>query len=114
MSNVISEEQRELNKALHANRKDFGNREDGAGLAGNLSIALTRMHELGICNSVLDYGTGKGKLIRKLQSEMPNVIKIKGYDPAVEEWKLKPKEQVDILISLMSLNILKCKALMLF
>ena len=31
---------------------------------------------------------------------MPNAINIKGYDPAVEEWKLKPKEPVDILISL--------------
>ena len=100
MSEVISEEQRKLNKALHENSKHFGNRPDGAGLAGNLPAALKRMNELGICNSVLDYGTGKGRLVQRLRSELPQSIEIIGYDPAVEEWEVKPNKAVDILVSL--------------
>ena len=100
MSDVISEEQRKLNKALHENRKDFGSRDDGSGLAGNLPTALKRMNDFGACNSVLDYGTGKGKLVERLKRELPDSINIMGYDPAVEEWKEKPNEPVDILVSL--------------
>ena len=58
------------------------------------------MNDFGACNSVLDYGTGKGKLVERLKRELPDSIKIMGYDPAVEEWKEKPNEPVDILVSL--------------
>ena len=95
---VISEEQRALNRALHERNSNFGNRDDGAGFAGDqLTKALMRMHELGICNSFLDYGTGKGKLVQKLRSQINSGIKITGYDPAVEEWENKPNEASDIL-----------------
>jgi hypothetical protein len=100
MTQVISEEQRALNKALHAQSNQFGNRPDGAGLAGNLTSALKRMHELGLCNSVLDYGTGKGKLVERLRSELPDSIHINGYDPAVEAWENKPSVPADILTCL--------------
>ena len=100
MGQVISEEQRALNKALHSKSNQFGNRADGAGLAGNLSAALHRMHELGICNSVLDYGTGKGKLVHRLRQELPKAIQVNGYDPAVEVWESKPSNAVDILTCL--------------
>ena len=62
MDQVISEKQRALNKALHQNSQDYGNRADGAGVASELPVAVQRMHELGVCNSLLDYGTGKGSL----------------------------------------------------
>ena len=48
---TISDEQRKLNKKLHDSRKDFGNRADGAGVAGRLPEALIRMKEYGVCNS---------------------------------------------------------------
>jgi len=100
MDQVISNEQRELNKKLHADNATFGNRSDGAGLAGNLPAALKRMHGLGICNNVLDYGTGKGKLVHRLRTELPKSISINGYDPAVEEWETKPNNPADILTCL--------------
>lgn len=95
---VISEEQKALNRALHEKNSNFGNRDDGAGFAGDkLTKALLRMKELGICNSFLDYGTGKGKLVQKLRSQISPSISINGYDPAVEEWENKPDEPVDIV-----------------
>jgi hypothetical protein len=100
LAQVISDEQRALNKALHAQSDQFGNRADGAGLAGNLPAALKRMHELGVCNSVLDYGTGKGKLVKRLREELPSNIAVQGYDPAVEAWEHKPEQPADILTCL--------------
>lgn len=95
---VISDEQKALNRALHENNSNFGNRHDGAGFAGeSLTKALIRMHELGICNSFLDYGTGKGKLVHKLRAELSSGINVLGYDPAVDEWETKPDKPVDIL-----------------
>ena len=55
-------------------------------MAGNLGKAVLRMHELKSCNSVLDYGTGKGKLVLRLRKEVGNSIVINGYDPA-ERWE---------------------------
>ena len=100
MAPVISDEQRALNQQLHEQVSQFGNRADGAGLAGNLSSSLNRMHELGICNSVLDYGTGKGKLVHRLRQELKKDVRITGYDPAVKEWETKPTEQFDVVVSL--------------
>jgi len=100
VAQVISEEQRALNKALHARDSRFGNRSDGSGVAGRLSVALLRMHELGACNSVLDYGTGKGKLVKRLRQELPSKIDVNGYDPAVEEWEDKPCSSSDIVTCL--------------
>ena len=95
---VISDEQKALNRALHERNSNFGNRGDAAGFAGeSLSKALIRMHELGLCNSFLDSGTGKGKLVTRLRKEVKSEIKIMGYDPAVDEWEVKPKEPADIL-----------------
>ena len=100
MGKVISEEQRRLNQELHQNRIDFGNRADAAGLAKRLPQALIRMHELGVCRSVLDYGTGKGQLVGRLRHELPASIAVAGYDPAVEQFSRKPTEAVDVLVCL--------------
>lgn len=97
---VISEEQRRLNQALHQQNDAYGNRADGGGLAGHMPEALKRMHELGICNSVLDYGTGKGKLVERLRRELPPTIQVMGYDPSVELFSRKPDAPVDILTCL--------------
>ena len=100
MKDVISKEQRLLNQKLHSDSKDFGNREDGSGVAFHLSKALARMHELGVCNSMLDYGTGKGKLVNKIRKDLGNIIKVDGYDPAVQEWDNKPSVGYDIVTCL--------------
>ena len=100
MSGVISDEQRKLNRDLHANNQNFGNRIDGAGVASELPTVLKRIHELGFCNSVLDYGTGKGMLVNHLKRQLPSTIKIDGYDPAVEEYCLHPEEPYDVLVCL--------------
>ena len=100
MANVISDEQRKLNQALHQQDNRYGNRADGAGVATHLSTALTRLNELGACDSVLDYGTGKGKLVERLQKELPKNITVKGYDPAMPKYADKPSEPVDIVTCL--------------
>lgn len=100
MAQVISDEQLALNRELHANNSDFGNRADGAGLAGNLGDAIKRLHEIGICNSVLDYGTGKGKMVESLRQKLPKSIEVAGYDPAVKSWEVKPNHAYDIVTCL--------------
>lgn len=100
MAGVISEEQRGLNRALHEQNNQYGNRADGAGLASRLPQALLRMHELGICNSVLDYGTGKGKLVERLRKVLKTKVDVQGYDPAMPSWAHKPEHTFDILTCL--------------
>ena len=100
MSQVISEEQRALNRSLHNDNQSFGNRADASGLAGQLPRALQRMHELGFCNSMLDYGTGKGQLVKRLRRELPPEIDVMGYDPAVEAWEQKPATPFDVVTCL--------------
>lgn len=99
MAKVISKEQQTLNAALHQ-QENFGNREDAAGLAARLPEALNRMHEMGICNSFLDYGTGKGKLVQRLRRELPNTLAVHGYDPAVDAYAQLLNKPVDILTCL--------------
>jgi hypothetical protein len=99
MGQVISERQRQLNRGLHAQDQGFG-----VGMAnleaGRLPLALRRMHELGCCNSVLDYGTGKGSLVERLRLELPPAIEVHGYDPAVEAYARRPTQPVDIVTCL--------------
>ena len=52
MAEVISEQQKALNKALHQQNDNFGNRSDAAGLATRLGLAIQRMHEMSKCNCI--------------------------------------------------------------
>ena len=94
----ISEEQLKLNQSLHQKNDSFGNRYSAPG-ARNLPFALRRMHEIGLCFSVLDYGTGKGALVERLRDELPPTISVSGYDPAVVSWSDKPSDKFDIVTS---------------
>lgn len=100
MAKVITDQQRQLNAALHQSNNHFGNRADAGGLARHLPATLLRLHQLGACNSVLDYGTGKGALVQRLRTELPNTIRVDGYDPAVEAFAARPSEPADILTCL--------------
>lgn len=99
MAEVISDRQRQLNRALHDRDEEYG-----AGRAkleeGRLPAALRRMHELGCCHSVLDYGTGKGSLVERLRRQLPAAVQVTGYDPAVEAFARRPNAAADILTCL--------------
>lgn len=96
MASTISEEQRQLNRQLHQQRPDFGNR----GGAGHQSViaALARFQELGEVRSVLDYGTGKGVFPRTLKKLLPK-LKVGAYDPAVEAFSQRPGKPFDVVTS---------------
>ena len=97
---VISQEQLALNKALHEQNDSFGNRAGASGLASYLPLGLIRMHQAGLCKTVLDYGTGKGLLVKRLRKVLPAEIKVSGYDPAVDKWSTKPNSKFDIITCL--------------
>ena len=100
MSKAISKEQATLNRALHESDETFGSRPDAGGLTSNLVPAISLMHKLGMCRSILDYGTGKGRLVKHLRSKLPNNILVNGFDPAVDRWLQKPSHSFDILTCL--------------
>ena len=100
MAGPISKQQVALNRSLHQSDPSFGSRKNASGFARRLPLALLRMHEHGVCSSVLDYGTGKGLLVDRLRSELPASIQVTGYDPAVERWSCKPQEPHDIVTCL--------------
>ena len=93
---TISDEQRKLNKELHAKRPDFGSR-GGAGNE-NLIKIIGRYNKLGVINSVLDYGTGKGSFPKSLKKSQPE-MKIGAYDPAVEKFAKQPTSTFDLITS---------------
>ena len=96
---VISDDLRELNRKLHQDEK-YGNRHDGSGVATKLPEAITTLNKLGVCKSLLDYGTGKGKLVNRLRQHLSNTVKIDGYDPSVEQWSELPGKTYDIVTCL--------------
>ncbi len=100
MTSPISKQQLALNRSLHQSDPAFGNRQNASGFARRLPLALLRMHEHGVCSSVLDYGTGKGLLVDRLRRELPGSIKVTGYDPAVECWSARPEQPHDIVTCL--------------
>jgi len=93
-SKTISEEQRLLNKELHESRPDFGSR-GGAGNQGVIK-AISRYKKLGVINSVLDYGTGKGSFPKSLKKSIPE-LKVGAYDPAIEKFNKKPEKKFDLV-----------------
>jgi hypothetical protein len=86
---LISEDYRQQNKALH---------EDPSlhyGVAGKAYIPLlTNIYLEYGCKSILDYGSGKGKISKIL----PN-LPIKNYDPAIKEFSKMPRP-ADLVICL--------------
>ena len=43
-----------------------------------------------LCNSILDFGTGKGLLVHRLRDELGSKVNCFGYDPSVDEWSSSP------------------------
>ena len=48
--------------------------------------------------SILDFGTGKGNLVKTLRQQLDTSrYKVDGYDPAVGEWEERPNDKYDIV-----------------
>ena len=93
---TISDSQRKLNAELHQSRPDFGSR-GGAGNKGVTQL-IGRYKQLGVLNSVLDYGTGKGAFPNSLKKAHPELV-VGAYDPAVEKFNKKPNQSFDLVTS---------------
>ncbi len=80
--NLISDQYREQNFKLHMENEGYGN--SGArwfGLARDLAYQVN-------AKSLLDYGCGKGTLVRALNGH--GIVRAVGYDPALPQWNALP------------------------
>ena len=100
MADVISDSSRKANKELHEKFENFGSRPDAGGVLGRLPIAVDKLANDYSVKSILDYGTGKGNVVKMLRETVSNNIQVDGYDPAVDEWALKPSSKYDIITCL--------------
>jgi len=64
-NNLISESYRQANEKLH-NSDSYG--ESNISLNQRMTQIIKYCHEKKLCQSVLDYGCGKGLLIRRLKA----------------------------------------------
>jgi len=88
MSNDLLEEY----KKLHADNPGYGTQ----GLATRPGVRLTIDYLKP--KTVLDYGCGKGRLIKELAQCYPH-IEFYGYDPAIPEYDTLPIEKADLVIN---------------
>ena len=95
---TISDEMVALNKALHQQDATYGKRDLSEGLLENLLTTLNRIHDLGFCKSLLDYGTGKGELVTELRKSVH--FHVDGFDPGNSIWNTLPLESYDIITCL--------------
>lgn len=70
---------------------------DRLGFGNEPSPVLLKQLDLDKIKSVVDFGCGKGKMIKSLSLLYPS-LEIKGYDPAVEEYSQVPPKS-DLLYS---------------
>jgi hypothetical protein len=78
----------ELNKELHRRAGDYG-----AGSVRYATPVIQYIEEFG-CTTVLDYGCGKGGLVRSLKTKG---IQAEGYDPAVPRFETMPSGSFDMI-----------------
>jgi hypothetical protein len=84
MSNLISEEYRKMQEELHKNPNYGGASVQYASVVAEI---LKQVH----VPELLDYGAGKGRLGETLKQLMPNLPRIRHYDPARPEWAATPQ-----------------------
>lgn len=87
---TISPEYARQNQELHRTRDDYGckSRRHAARVWG-----LMVKHE---CNSMLDYGCGKGSLVKCFQEDHPAIV-TQGFDPGHPEY-LDPPQPADMVV----------------
>jgi hypothetical protein len=85
MSDLIAQYQQ-----LHKQKPKYGG-------SGSKHIpAIVELADKTDSRTILDYGCGKGNLVRKLREQGYTV---EGYDPGVAEWATKPAVPYDLVIS---------------
>lgn len=87
---LITEEYRQMNVQLHAERGGYGSK------GGKWAPRLERMARWCDASTILDYGCGKGSLKRELEALTSDFI-IREYDPAVPG-KDGPPEHADLVV----------------
>jgi hypothetical protein len=80
---TITPEYAELNQRLHAKRADYGCKSSRH---GPKILSILKGFK---ADSVIDYGCGKGDLVRFLRK---NGVKVRGYDPGHPDYTEKPAE----------------------
>lgn len=88
----LSEEYKQQLQKLHQDDETWGT--SGKPWAYQI-IKLARKHE---CNSILDYGCGKGLLGAQIVLNAPNNITVHDYDPGVPRFSKTP-EPADMVVS---------------
>ena len=79
MSELISEDYREMQQQLHKN-PDYGV------ASVHYAPLVAQVIEAVNANELLDYGAGKGRLGVTLKQNMKRPLTIRHYDPAIPEW----------------------------
>ncbi|MCE9639222.1 MAG: class I SAM-dependent methyltransferase [Betaproteobacteria bacterium] len=79
MSELISEDYREMQQQLHKN-PDYGV------ASVHYAPLVAQVIEAVNANEVLDYGAGKGRLGVTLKQNMKRPLSFRHYDPAIPEW----------------------------
>ena len=83
-SALISDEYRQLQRALHEN--------PSYGVASlHYAPMVAGMLESVDATELLDYGAGKGRLGVALQEQVKRPLRIHHYDPAIPEWAAPPR-----------------------
>jgi hypothetical protein len=88
MHTTITPEYAALNEELHKSFARYGSNSER-----HLPRILELLREVG-GQSVIDYGCGKGSLVKALTEK---AIPVQGYDPAMGEYKARP-EPADVLV----------------
>ena len=87
---TITPEYARLNQQLHATREDYGCKS-----RRHISrvMALRKLYD---CQSILDYGCGKGSLVKEIQQTCAG-LPVQGYDPGHPDFTAPP-EPADLLV----------------
>ena len=84
--NLISKDYKAINQYMHDN-KNYG--ETNHFINDRILNVVISASKQNACNSILDYGCGKGLLIKKLRENLSPSIKVTGYDPGIAEYDIE-------------------------
>jgi len=94
----------EQSRILHNANSNFGaaesySKEHEIKKLLNIPEAITssNSNKWNSIKSVLDYGTGKGGLIKLIKAKCPSLSKVEGFDPAVKEYSKEPTQKFDLI-----------------
>lgn len=91
LEDLISDEYRALNTALHSSEPEFG--ADAAKMAPGIAGVVMQLK----AQTLLDYGCGKGSLKPALLKIVPT-LDVREYDPAIAGKSEPPSEPADVVV----------------